>query len=101
MRMRKSTKYAIKEFLTGALAVIIFAALFSAAIAFAYDTPDIVGYRPYVVSDGDTLWSIAKTSNGYNNVDIRKIVDDIETVSKCNSDIKEGDKLYIPIYEED
>ncbi len=101
MRMNMAPKYVARRRVALLLILVTLIIFLSTAIAMAYDKPDVVDYRVYVVSSGDTLWDIAKTSNGYGNMDTRDIVDDIKDVSNCNSNIKTGDKLYIPIYEED
>ena len=65
------------------------------------DKHKIVGYESYFVTDGDTLWDIAKQSNGYDHIDIRDIIYDIQQASNISSDIQWGDEIQIPIYEED
>lgn len=64
-------------------------------------TPDIIGYEDYVVQPGDTLWNIAKESNGWNAVDTREIIHDIKSESNCTADIYPGDVIYIPVYDID
>lgn len=66
-----------------------------------YDRHEIVGYDTYVVTSGDTLWGVAKLSNGYDHMDTREIIYDIEKASNITADIESGDVLQIPIYEED
>ena len=83
-----------------AISVIIIIAL--CAVGFiANDTPNIVGYNTYVVSNGDTLWDIAKLSNGYGDVEHQQIVYDIREASDITPYIHQGDVVQIPIYEED
>ena len=64
-------------------------------------TPNIIDSQPYTVQYGDTLWSIAKLSNGYDYLDTRDIVHDIKELSDCTSNINYGQIVQIPIYEED
>lgn len=59
-----------------------------------------IKYRTIYVSNGDTLWSIAKqeqeTNEYYSNKNIRTIVDDIkQTNSISNSDLKVNQELKI------
>ena len=83
-----------------AVVVLTIALLFAVAYA-TNNTPKIVGYNTYVVTYGDTLWDIAKTSNGYDNMDTRQIIYDIQQASNITSDIQSGDIIQVPIYEED
>jgi hypothetical protein len=94
-------KYVMRRQCALLIILVIVAIIVSTIMAMTYDKPDIATYEPYVVSQGDTLWDIAKTSNGYGNMDTRDIVDDIRSASNCTANIKEGDRLYIPVYEED
>lgn len=84
-----------------ALFSVIFVLLFTvtAIAVMQNNTHDIVDTETYVVEDGDTLWDVAKLSNGYNHMDIREIIYDIQQLSDCTSDIQRGDVLLIPIYE--
>ena len=69
-------------------------------VANATDKPEVVGYNTYVVSNGDTLWDIAKTSNGYDHVDTREIVYTIRTASGLDTaDVYVGDVVQVPVYE--
>ena len=61
--------------------------------------PEITGYEEYRVKSGDTLWMIAAESNGYDSMDTRKIIDDIEAESDCSADIYPGQTIYIPVYD--
>ena len=71
------------------------------AVANANDTPTIIGYNTYVVANEDTLWDIANQL-GYNHIDIRRIIYDIQQASDLRAEyIHRGDVLQIPIYEED
>lgn len=83
-----------------AVVVMTIALVFVVGFA-ANDTNNIVGYNTYVVTMGDTLWDIAETSNGYNNIDIQQIMYDIRQASNLDgANISCGDVLQIPIYEE-
>lgn len=61
-----------------------------------------IKYKEIAISDGDTLWNIAKYEKS-NNVyfedkDIRDIIDEIKYTNKLNSsNLKIGDKLSIPV----
>ena len=80
---------------------LIIVLLLAVVVGFANDTPNIVGYNTYVVSNGDTLWDIAEMSNGYGRMDVREIVYDIRDASNITPNIQLGDVVQIPIYEED
>lgn len=58
-------------------------------------------YKTLYVSNGDTLWSIAKTEKEinayYENKEIRDIVNNIKVLNKLsNSDLSTNQKLVIP-----
>ena len=61
--------------------------------------PKIVGYDIHVAESGDTLWSFAKMSNGYDYIDGQTIVDDIKEASGIDDTIYPGDVIKVPIYE--
>lgn len=58
-----------------------------------------VKYKTIYVSNGDTLWSIAKqeqeTNEYYNNKNIRTIIEDIKHINSINSNLKENQELKI------
>lgn len=99
--MRRTTHRQIRwdNIMLLALSVIFCITLLVAVMSWN-GTPKVVGSQPYIVQDGDTLWNIAKMSNGNNNIDIRDIIEDIKKLSNCTSDIVVGDVIQIPIYEE-
>ena len=80
---------------------LIIVLLLAVVVGFANDTPNIVGYNTYVVSNGDTLWDIAELSNGYGKIEHQRIVYDICEASNTTPYIHQGDVIQIPIYEED
>lgn len=81
-------------------AIVLLVLCFVVSVAVANDRPNIVGYDTYVVSEGDTLWSIASSSNGYGDIDTRDIVHDIRDASNLpTADVWIGDVVQIPIYE--
>lgn len=55
-----------------------------------------MGYEPYTVCAGDTLWSIARLSNGYGRYSTEKIVADI--VTNGRDVIRPGEQIFIPRY---
>ena len=87
-----------KSFLT-LLVITLCAVIFCAIVSNAYSQPEIIDYEEYVVERGDTLWVIAAQSNGYDFMDTRKIIDDIEKESGCTAYIYPGQVVYIPIYD--
>lgn len=58
-------------------------------------------YEPYGVQANDTLWDIAKKSDGYGTIDTRKIIDRIKEVSDVSSMIYPDQLVYIPMYEKE
>ena len=87
---------------TIALFSVMFMLLFTvtALAVMQNDAQKIADTETYIVEDGDTLWDVAKLSNGYNHMDIREIIYDIQQLSDCTTEIHRGDVLLIPIYEE-
>ena len=68
----------------------------------ANDKCEIVGYDTYKVTQGDTLWDIAKLSNGYGHIEHQRIVYDMQQASGlATADIQIWDTIQIPIYEEE
>lgn len=65
----------------------------------SYKEPE---YRKLYISNGDTLWSIAKdekiNNKYYENKDVRYILDDIKRANHLdNSNLKAGQELLIPV----
>lgn len=80
------------------LGIIICISLFISNTSFSHKDTQ---YKTIYVSNGDTLWSIAKderSSNSfYENKDIRDVIDSIKSVNKLkNSDLSVNQKLIIP-----
>lgn len=75
----------------------IIAILVVFTLAFANNS-EIINYETYIVQQGDTLWDIAKMSNGYSHMDIREIIYDIQQASNITADLQSGDVLQIPVY---
>ena len=90
----------MKKFITICLVAVMVVGLFAVCVN-AMKKPDIVGYDTYVVHSGDTLWDIAKESNGWNKMDAYDIIDAIEEASNCTALIYPGQVVYIPIYDID
>lgn len=80
------------------LGISICVALFLSNTSFSHKDTQ---YKVVYVSNGDTLWSIAKderNSNAfYENKDIRDIIDSIKSLNKLsNSNLSINQKLVIP-----
>ena len=80
------------------LGIIICIALFLTNTSFSHKDTQ---YKTIYVSNGDTLWSIAKderSSNSfYENKDIRDVIDNIKSVNNLNnSNLSVNQKLVIP-----
>lgn len=76
----------------------MFISLFISNISFSHGENN---YKTIYVSNGDTLWSIAKEEQEnnayYEDKDIREVVNNIKTVNKLNSsDLSSNQKLVIP-----
>lgn len=91
----------IRKFIISILVVLILLISFSIFIsqpALSYGNTE---YKKYYISNGDTLWSIAKQENKYNeyykNKDVRYIIYDIKNINKLgNSNIFVGQEIIIP-----
>ena len=81
------------------ITIVVITIVLCFAVAVADDTPNIVGYNTYIVSNGDTLWDIATLSNGYGHIEHQRIVYDIREASDITPYINSGDVVQIPIYE--
>lgn len=88
----------MKKFITICLIAIILVGSLALCVN-AFKTPDIIGYETYVVKSGDTLWGIAKNSNGWNRMDAYEIIDAMEEASNCTALIYPGQIIYVPIYD--
>lgn len=80
------------------IGIIMCIALFLTNTSFSHKDTQ---YKTIYVSNGDTLWSIAKDEKSinsfYENKDIRDVVDSIKSVNKLkNSDLSINQKLVIP-----
>lgn len=89
--MKKSFFNTLMACIVIALCLVLFRTIIS--------EPEITSYKEYRIKSGDTLWMVASESNGYNKIDTRKIIDDIEDKSDCSADIYPGQIVYIPIYD--
>lgn len=52
----------------------------------------------YYVSEGETLWSIAQQYSD-NRHDIRIVIDEIKTLSQCDSNLQISQHLTVPLYD--
>lgn len=80
------------------LGIILCIGLFISNISFSHTETT---YKTLYVSNGDTLWSIAKeeknSNSYYDNKDVRDIVNNIKEINKLsNCDLSVGQKLLVP-----
>lgn len=80
------------------LGIIVCISLFISSRSFSHADAN---YKTVYVSNGDSLWSIAKeeknSNSYYENKDIRDVVNSIKHVNKLgSSDLSVGQKLVIP-----
>lgn len=97
----ESKKKVAKENMITRIAIMLVVTFFVGFILGVFITssvPHPVSVKPYVVSSGDSLWSIAEMSDGWEHIDTRIIVDHIQSFSNCSSLIHTGDVIYIPMY---
>lgn len=84
--------------LIAALALVLLVILLGLVVLKAVEPLPVVTYNEYTVEPGDTLWEIARESNGYGHMDSRQILEDIRERSGCDQTIQPGQTLYIPVY---
>ena len=88
----------MKNIIMIALVAVMVFGVFALAVN-ALKTPQPVAYETYIVRSGDTLWQIAKQSDGWNNMDVREIIYDMQEASHCSATIQPGQVIYIPMYD--
>lgn len=81
-----------------AVVVAIAVVLLNIIVFSIFGEPTPVSYTSYVVEPGDTLWEIARMSNGWSNIDGQTIVYHIMNYSNCSGDIRPGQIVYVPQY---
>jgi hypothetical protein len=62
-----------------------------------YNRPTIIHYEKYIVSEGQTLWSICQENNTYK--DVREMIYEVRKVNNSDCIIKPGEVLLIPVRE--
>lgn len=91
----------IKKFIRSILLIIGFVLLISLLISKATLSHNEIEYKKICVSEGDTLWNIAKSNQinntYYKNKDIRYIISDLIEINNLeNCNIKVNQELLIP-----
>lgn len=83
--------------------IVIFLLIFTAAVfvllCFSAQEQNILFYTEHTVKSRETLWGIAKESNGYGLIDTRDIVDEIIAESKIKKTIVPGQVVFVPQYD--
>lgn len=98
-RMKKKIKRGAANFLIGALFVGLLFSLCSWTQANRDKAYQFTSSEPYIVSEGETLWSIAKMYST-NKHDTRKVIRIIkELTGKENSSIQVNETLIIPLFD--
>lgn len=77
--------------------VVIFCIIY-ALCSNVFNHPEPISYETYIVEPYDTLWDIARYSDGWNIYKTRRIIDDIQKKSNVGDIIYPGQLLYIPMY---
>lgn len=96
--MTKTVKNKVSKNILIAICCIMMMLLFVITFIKVTSNSEPVHYSMYVVQHGDTLWSIAKESNGYGKVDIQQIIWDMKEYSNCSAELQPGQVIYIPQY---
>lgn len=91
-----------KKFIRGILVILLIIIGLSLIITKATYSHGKIQYKEIYVSEGETLWKIAKSNQKsnyyYKNKDIRYIVNDLIKINNLtNSNISINQKLFIPI----
>ena len=56
-------------------------------------------YAQVTVDEGDSIWSIVERCNKGANIDVQSAIYDVYEINDIDaSDIRPGDKLFIPVY---
>lgn len=86
--------------------ICILIAIIFAILIFANNTysKGKITYKEDYIYAGDTLWSISsqeiKTNKYFENKDIREVINELKLINNLsNSNLIEGNKIKIPIYE--
>lgn len=92
----------VKKFIRSILIIFGIALVITVLISKATLSHKEVEYKTIYVSQGDTLWNIAKdnqmTNEYYKNKDVRYIINDLMKVNNLdNSNINVNQELMIPI----
>lgn len=64
----------------------------------AFEKVDPVYYETYVVQSYDSLWTVASMSDGYGELDTRRIIEDIKDMNNIGDVIYPDQVVYVPMY---
>ncbi len=92
----------VKKFIRSILIILGIAVAITLLISKSTLSHKEVEYKTICVSEGDTLWNIAKdnqiTNDYYNNKDVRFIINDLMKINNLdNSNISINQELLIPV----
>lgn len=89
----------MKEIIKNIIVITLLLAVFVCANFTRYIAPNPIGYITHVAEKGDTLWILARKSDGYGNIDTRAIINDMQKKSDIDDCLMVGDIVYIPVYD--
>lgn len=88
-----------KRIISNILLILVVLIIFSIITAYGFGKEEVKTYD-IIVKDRDTLWNIASDISRENNMEIYKVIYDIQDVNgMTNSNIYKGQVLLIPIYD--
>lgn len=89
----------LKRIVSNILLILVALIIFGIITTYGLGKEEVKTYD-IIVNDRDTLWNIASDISRENNMEINKVIYDIQDVNgMTNSNIYKGQVLLIPIYD--